>query len=226
MDRVMPRVVVVDDERQIREMLELNLTLRGFAVRCAQDGVAALPLVKEWQPDVIVLDVMMPKIDGITLLPLLRRITEVPIIMLSAKGEVEDKVEGLMHGADDYLGKPFEMAELIARLESALRRPRLAERNVIAYADLTVDLDAHTVARGVTPIDLTALEFKLLVTLARNPQRVFTRDQLFELVWGNQSDAGLGSVERTISYLRAKLDRDFEPRLIQTIRGVGYSLRA
>ncbi len=222
----MPRVVVVDDERQIREMLELNLTLRGFAVRCAQDGVAALPLVKEWQPDVIVLDVMMPKIDGITLLPLLRRITEVPIIMLSAKGEVEDKVEGLMHGADDYLGKPFEMAELIARLESALRRPRLAERNVIAYADLTVDLDAHAVARGVTPIDLTALEFKLLVTLARNPQRVFTRDQLFELVWGNQSDAGLGSVERTISYLRAKLDRDFEPRLIQTIRGVGYSLRA
>ena len=224
-EKGIPRILVVDDERQIREMLELNLTLRGFAVRSASDGSAALPMVREWEPEVIVLDIMMPKIDGISLLPMLRRITDAPIILLSARGEVEDKVEGLRRGADDYLAKPFEMPELIARLESALRRPRLIERRVLTYADLTVELDAHRVTRGMTPIDLTALEFRLLVVLIREPNRVFTRDQLFDTIWGDQSDAGIGSVERTISYLRAKIDRDFWPHLIHTIRGVGYGLR-
>ncbi|HEV3157347.1 MAG TPA: response regulator transcription factor [Candidatus Baltobacteraceae bacterium] len=225
MEKETPRILVVDDDRKIREMLELNLSLRGFEVRCAADGAAALPIVREWTPSVIVLDIMMPKIDGISLLPMLRRLTEAPILLLSARGEVVDKVEGLQRGADDYLAKPFEISELIARLESALRRPRLIERRVLAYADLSVDLDAYTVKRGSVLIGLTALEFRLLATLLRAPGRVFTRDQLFDLVWEDRSDAEIGSVERTISYLRSKIDRDFQPRLIHTVRGVGYVLK-
>ena len=221
-----PRVLIVDDERQVREMLELNLELRGFVVRLAGDGAQALSLVREWRPDVIVLDVMLPKIDGLSLLPILRKITEAPIIMLSARGEIEDKVRGLVRGADDYIGKPFEMAELIARLTSALRRPRLARRTLVTCADLTLDLDEHSVTRGERRIELTALEFKLLSVLLHSQSRVFTREELFATIWGDDRDAELGSVDRTISYLRSKVDRGFDSPLIHTIRGVGYTVRA
>lgn len=143
-----PRLLVVDDERPIREMLELGLRSRGFEVRSAPDGPAALPLVREWKPEVILLDVMLPKIDGLSLLPQLRRLTEAPIVMLSAKGEVDDRVLGLDRGADDYIAKPFEMSELVARLRSALRRPRLEHVEVITYADVEVELQTRTVHRG------------------------------------------------------------------------------
>ncbi|MDQ2908680.1 MAG: response regulator transcription factor [Candidatus Eremiobacteraeota bacterium] len=207
-------------------MLELNLELRGFTVRCAADGMQAFSLAREWHPDVIVLDVMLPKVDGLSLLPALRNITEAPIVMLSARGEVEDKVRGLARGADDYVSKPFEMAELIARLGSALRRPRLARRSLLTCADLTLDLEEHSVMRGGQRLELTALEFKLLATLLRSPSRVFTRDELFASIWGDDRDAEYGSVGRTISYLRAKVDRGFDLPLIHTIRGVGYTVRA
>jgi DNA-binding response OmpR family regulator len=222
----MVRVAVVDDERRIREMLELSLRHHGYDVRCAADGQAALALVREWQPDAIVLDVMMPKLDGISLLPMLRRITDAPVIMLSAKGEVEDKVEGLAHGADDYLSKPFELSELIAHIEAKLRRPRLEHPSALSFADLSVDLETRLVERSGKRIDLSPLEYNLLVTLLRRPKRVFTREDLLELVWGDESDATPAAVERYISYLRGKVDEGFHVKLIHTVRGVGYTIRS
>ena len=220
-----PRVVVVDDETHIRDLLEIGLAQEGFSVRSAADGQQALVLVKEWPPDLIVLDVMMPKIDGIALLPMLRRITEVPILMLSAKADVHDKVEGLRRGADDYLSKPFDIAELVARLQTALRRPKLAAPSTLAYADLSVDLETRRVVRGEQRLELSAREYDLLVTLLRHPERVFTRDQLLDLVWGVDREVGPGTVETYISYLRAKIDQASAQKLIHTIRGAGYSLR-
>jgi DNA-binding response OmpR family regulator len=219
------RVAVVDDERHIRELLEIGLSDEGFEVRSAADGQAGLALIRAWSPDVIVLDVMLPKIDGIALLPMFRQLTEAPIVMLSAKGEVDDKVAGLAGGADDYVSKPFEMPELVARLESALRRPKLAKPHTVRYADLSIDLETRSVLRDGRAIDLSAREFDLLVALARHPQRVFTRDQLLDMVWGAHRDVGQGAVETYISYLRTKIDVGFRSRLIHTHRGAGYSMR-
>jgi two-component system response regulator MprA len=219
-----PRLLVVDDERPIREMLELGLGSRGFEVRSVADGPAAIPVIQEWKPELILLDVMLPKADGFTMLPLLRRLTEAPIVMLSAKGEVEARVQGLDRGADDYVAKPFEMSELVARLRSALRRPRLEHVEAIVYADVEVELPTRTVRRGGRTLDLSPLEYELLVTLLRHPRRVFSREQLLDLVWGIDADVGPGNVERYISYVRAKVDDGAATRLIHTIRGVGYSL--
>jgi DNA-binding response OmpR family regulator len=205
-------------------MLELGLKSRGFEVRSVPDGPTAIPLIREWKPEVILLDVMLPKIDGISMLPLFRRLTEAPIVMLSAKGELEDRVQGLDRGADDYLAKPFEMSELVARLRTALRRPRLEHVEVITYADVEVELQTRTVRRGGRMLDLSPLEYDLFVTLLRHPRRVFSREQLLDLVWGPEADVGPGSVERYISYVRAKVDDGAVTRLIHTIRGVGYSL--
>jgi DNA-binding response OmpR family regulator len=221
-----PRIAIIDDEPRIRELLELALGHGGYAVRSAADGAAGLTLVKEWSPDLIVLDVMMPKIDGIALLPMLRRVTDAPVVMLSAKGEVYDKVEGLTAGADDYLSKPFEISELLAHIDAKLRRPHLERRSVLQYEGLTVDLDEHTVERDGRRLDLSPLEYKLLVTLLRRPKRVFSRDDLLDLVWGDEKDVGTSAVERYISYLRAKVDGGFEKSLIATIRGAGYTIRA
>ena len=218
------RVLVVDDERPIREMLELGLHSRGFDVRSVADGPAAIPVIEQWKPELILLDVMLPKADGFTMLPLLRRLTEAPIVMLSAKGEVEDRVQGLDRGADDYLAKPFEMSELVSRLRSALRRPRLEHVEVIRYADVEVDLQTRSVRRGGRQLDLSPLEFDLLVTLLQHPRRVFTKEQLLDLVWGFDADVGPGNVERYVSYVRAKVDEGAPTRLIHTIRGVGYTL--
>ena len=221
-----PRIAVIDDERHLRELLEIALGEDGFEVRSAADGRSGLTLVKDWRPDAIVLDVMLPQISGIELLPMMRRITEAPILMLSAKGDVDAKIRGLESGADDYLAKPFEVAELVVRLHTALRRPRLEHRDVLTYADISVDLDRREVKRSNVRIDLSAREFQLLVTFVRNPERVFTRDQLLDLVWGSDREVGPGAVETYVSYLRAKIDNGFEPRLIRTIRGAGYALRA
>ena len=226
MSQANPRVAVIDDEPRIRELLELTLAHHGYAVRSAQDGPSGLDMVKEWEPDLIVLDVMMPMISGIELLPMLRRVTDAPVIMLSARGEVESKVEGLSHGADDYLSKPFEMQELIAHIDAKLRRPHLENRNVIAYDAISVNLDEHTVTRDGKRVDLSPLEYDLLVTMLRRPRRVFTRDELLDLVWGDEKDVGQNAVERYISYLRGKIDEGFSKPLIQTVRGAGYTIRA
>jgi DNA-binding response OmpR family regulator len=219
------KVVVIDDERHLRELLELGLGEDGFEVRSAADGRTGLQLVRDWRPDAIVLDVMLPFVDGLELLPMLRRITEAPILMLSAKADTDDRITGLRRGADDYIPKPFEMTELVARLHSALRRPRLEQPSIVAYNDLSIDLDRREVKRGDRRIDLSAREYALLLTFVRNPERVFTRDQLLDLVWGTDRDVGPGAVETYVSYLRAKIDAGFEPKLIRTIRGAGYALR-
>ncbi|MFY9663943.1 MAG: response regulator transcription factor [Candidatus Cybelea sp.] len=219
------RIAVIDDEPHIRDLLSLALGHRGYAVQCAADGSAGVALVREWSPDLVVLDVMMPKASGIEILPSLRRITDAPIIMLSARGEVDSKVEGLAHGADDYLSKPFEISELLARIEAKLRRPHMETRSTLEYEGLTVDLDEHVVERDGRRLDLSPLEYDLLVTLLRRPRRVFTREELLDEVW-RDADVGTGAVERYISYLRGKVDEGFDRPLIQTVRGAGYTLRA
>ncbi|MHB8147285.1 MAG: response regulator transcription factor [Vulcanimicrobiaceae bacterium] len=220
------RIAVIDDEPRIRELLELTLAHHGFVVRSAADGQAGLALVKEFEPDLIVLDVMMPKIDGIALLPMLRRVTDAPVIILSAKGELEDRVEGLVHGADDFLSKPFEISELLAHIDAKLRRPHLEQRSGLSVDDLSVDLDEHVVRRNGKQLDLSPREYDLLVTLLRRPRRVFTREELLDLVWGNASEVGPNAVERYISYLRVKVDEGAARQLIHTVRGAGYTLHA
>jgi DNA-binding response OmpR family regulator len=220
-----PKVAVIDDERHVREMLELGLGREGFVVRSAPDGAQALELVGEWQPDVIILDVMLPKIDGYALLPMLRKKTEAPIIMLTAKGDVPDKVAALDRGADDYLAKPFAFEELLARLSAALRRPRLAAGDELRYDDLVVNVGTHEVTRGGRRVALTPREFDLLVALIRVPRRVLTKEQLLEQVWGHDFEGEVGIVETYISYLRAKIDGASHKKIIYTVRGVGYALR-
>jgi DNA-binding response OmpR family regulator len=220
------RVLVVDDEFAIRDLLEYGLGQAGFSVRAAIDAPSALEAVRSWTPEVIVLDVMLPEIDGFTLLPALRRLTDAPIVMLSAKTETAEKVAGLSRGADDYVGKPFELEELIARLHSALRRPRMELRQSFRYADLTVDVGRRSVFRGNRRVELSTREFDLMLTLVRNPEHVFTRSDLLDLVWGVDRDVVPNTVETYISYLRAKIDSGEPVKLIQTLRGVGYVLRA
>lgn len=220
-----PKVAVIDDERHVREMLELGLGREGYTVRSAPDGAQALDLIGDWQPDVIILDVMLPKIDGYALLPMLRKKTEAPIIMLTAKGDVPDKVAALDRGADDYLAKPFAFEELLARLGAALRRPRLAAGDELRYDDLAVNVATHEVTRGGRRVSLTPREFDLLVALIRVPRRVLTKEQLLEQVWGHDFEGEVGIVETYISYLRAKIDGTAHKKIIHTVRGVGYALR-
>ncbi len=220
------RILVVDDEAAIRELLEYGLGQAGFAVRSVGNGRDALETIRLWSPELIILDVMLPEIDGFTLLPALRRLTDVPIVMLSAKTETAEKVAGLSRGADDYVGKPFELEELVARLHSALRRPRLELRQTFSYADLAVDVSRRSVHRGGRRIELSTREFDLLLTFVRHPEQVFTRSQLLDLVWGVDRDVVPNTVETYVSYLRAKLDSGEGVKLIQTLRGVGYAMRA
>jgi DNA-binding response OmpR family regulator len=219
------RVAVIDDDRMIREMLELGLSREGYDVQCAADGMAAIDLVRRFDPELIVLDIMMPKIDGIALLPKLREISQAPIVMLTARGGTDDKVQSLAAGADDYLVKPFVFEELIARLQAKLRRPQLIEENVLRWRDLSLNPQTRELARGKDSIDLTQREFDLLSVFMREPRRVFSKDHLLEIVWGHDFEGGPNIVETYISYLRAKIDRPGERgSFIRTVRGVGYGL--
>lgn len=224
MDSLAPRVLVVDDEDAIRELLDYGLTGAGFVVRSVSEGRAALKAIDEWAPETIILDVMLPQTDGYALLPMIRRLTDVPIIMLSAKGSPSEKVAGLVRGADDYVAKPFDMEELIARVHTALRRPRLETRHVMHYGDLALDVSRRIAKRGNREIELSGREFNLLLVLMRNSERTITRDQLLDLVWGTEKDVGTSTVDTYISYLRAKIDAGSERKLIHTVRGVGYML--
>ncbi|HEV2262717.1 MAG TPA: response regulator transcription factor [Candidatus Rubrimentiphilum sp.] len=218
------RVAVVDDDRFVREMLELGLSREGFIVKTASDGQAALQLVREWEPEAIVLDVMMPKIDGLALLPRLREITQAPILMLTAKGETADKVASLGAGADDYLVKPFIFEELIARLQAKLRRPQLIEEQVLRWHDVAISPETREAWHGQERLELTQREFDLLSVFMREPRRVFSKDHLLELVWGHDFEGGPNIVETYISYLRAKIDRPDHASFFRTVRGVGYGL--
>ena len=220
------RVLVVDDERALRELLEYGLAQAGFAVRSVAEGSAALPLLQAWAPDLIVLDVMLPGTDGLTLLPEIRRLTTAPVVMLTARTEVTEKVAGFSAGADDYVGKPFDLEELVARLRTLLRRPRIEHRETFTYADLSIDPTARTVYRGNRRIELSPREFDLLRVFAEHAEDVLTRSELLDLVWGVDRDVIPNTVETYVSFLRAKLDSGERVKLIQTLRGAGYSLRA
>ncbi|MDB5027999.1 MAG: two-component system response regulator, partial [Candidatus Eremiobacteraeota bacterium] len=209
-------MLVIDDETSMRDILEIGLSQRGFRVRTAADGPTGLKLLEAEPFDVILLDLVLPRVDGLALIPMLRRSTEAPIVLISAKADVAAKVTGLEAGADDYLGKPFDFGELTARLRSALRRPALREVVTWRYADLVMDAQRRRVERGGDEIHLTAREFDLLAVLARSPVRVYTRSQLIDLVWGAQRDVSPATVESYISYLRAKVDAPPHRRLIHT----------
>lgn len=221
------KVLAIDDERNIREMLQLALERKGFVVRCLPDGRQVGDIIDGWQPDVVLLDVMLPFADGFSLLPTIRSHTQAPIIMLTAKGDVDDKITGLQLGADDYLAKPFALSELIARIAAALRRPTMsAQPERLQHADLSVDVKSRDVRRGGAKISLTNREYSLLVTLLREPHRVFSKEQLLEIVWGHDYEGEIGVVETYISYLRAKIDGGQSRKLIHTVRSAGYSLHA
>ncbi|AKJ10761.1 transcriptional regulator [Streptomyces incarnatus] len=219
-------VLVVDDDAAIRRALERGLRLNGFAVRTAGDGAEALAAMADAPPDVLVLDVSMPGMSGIEVCTRLRAEgRDLPVLMLSALDETADRIAGLQAGGDDYLVKPFALQELVLRLRALLRRRPPVGRERLRVADLVIDPDARTAERDGTPLDLTRREFELLEVLARNAGLVLTRDQLLERVWGYDFDVRTDAVDTFVSYLRRKLEADGRPRLIHTVRGVGFVLR-
>jgi DNA-binding response OmpR family regulator len=222
-----PLVLVVDDDEAIRTALDRALRLEGFAVQVAEDGLRALELVEESRPGVIVLDVVMPNLSGITVVSRLRaRGNDVPICVLSARDEVQDRVAGLEAGADDYVIKPFDLEELVARLRALLRRGPSSEGDVIRVGDLIIDPSQRMVTRAGRDVTLTRREFELLEELARHRNVVLSRQQLLETVWGYDFEVEGNVVDVFIGYLRRKLEADGEERMIHTVRGVGFVLRA
>jgi two-component system OmpR family response regulator len=222
------RILVVDDEPNIVDVISMALRYQGFAVESAGTGAAALAAVESFRPHLIVLDVMLPDMEGFDVA---RRLgadrARVPIVFLTARDATEDKIRGLTIGGDDYVTKPFSLEELLARIRSILRRAGLAEPDSsrLVFEDLELDEDAHEVTRGGHVVDLTATEYRLLRFLMRNPRRVLTRAQLLEHVWEYDFGGDARVLETYISYLRKKLDGRGPP-LIHTVRGVGYALRA
>jgi two-component system response regulator PrrA len=222
-----PLVLVVDDDEEIRKALERALRLEGFAVRVADGGRAALELVEQERPGVMVLDVVMPDLSGISVVSRMRaRGDDTPICILSARDEVEDRVAGLEAGADDYVVKPFDIGELAARLRALLRRMPSAGGEPIRVGDLLVDPARRSVQRAGRPVDLTRREFELLEELARHRNVVLSRGQLLERVWGYDFEVDGNVVDVFVGYLRRKLEADGEARMIHTVRGVGFVLRA
>jgi two-component system OmpR family response regulator len=221
------RVLVVDDERYITDLVATALRYEGFEVASARNGREALTLVETFRPGLIVLDVMLPDVDGFDVQrKLVDRGQRVPVLFLTARDATEDKVRGLTIGGDDYVTKPFSLEELIARIRAILRRANggASEVKSLRFADLDMDEDTHEVRRGDRNIELTATEFNLLRFLLANPRRVLSKDQILDHVWQYDFGGDSSIVETYISYLRKKVDAD-DPRLIHTVRGVGYVLR-
>ena len=221
-----PRVLVVEDDDEIAQVLQRSLRLEGYEVRVAGDGVKALEEAHAFLPDLVILDLGLPKLDGIEVAKQIRARDDTPILMLTARDAVDARVEGLDTGADDYLVKPFERQELLARLRALLRRrpPRGAARLVVG--DLMLNPDTHEVTRGDRAVDLTQREFELLEYLMRNERIVVSRQRLLDEVWGYDPFSVTNTIEVFVSNLRRKLEAGGEPRLLHTIRGAGYVLRA
>jgi two-component system, OmpR family, response regulator MprA len=223
------KILVVDDERAVRESLRRALTLEGYDVELASDGTEALELLDDGAAtaDAVVLDVLMPRLNGLEVCRRLRASgNRIPVLMLTARDQVEDRVEGLDAGADDYVVKPFALEELLARVRALLRRSgSAAGEETLRFADLELDPVAHEVRRDGQPIELTRTEFSLLELFLRNPRQVLTRSVIFERVWGYDFGYASNSLDVYVGYLRRKTEIGGRPRLIQTIRGVGYALR-
>ena len=219
------RVLVVDDDAALRAALARALALEGYDVDVAEDGARAVARFEDGDaPDVVVLDVLMPNLDGLGACRHIRARSDVPILMLTARDEIGDRIAGLDAGADDYLGKPFAVAELLARLRALLRRSTSAH-GVLRYADLELNLDERRGRRGACEFELTRIEFALLELLLHNPRKVLDRATVFQQVWGYDIELSSNSLEVFIGALRRKTESGGAPRLIHTIRGVGYVLR-
>jgi two-component system response regulator MprA len=218
-------ILVVDDDPGIVSFLKRGLIFEGYAVDSAVNGSEALAKIRDTEPDLVILDVMMPGIDGIEVSKRLRRVSEIPILMLTAKGALGDKISGLNSGADDYLVKPFEFDELLARVQALLRRSNPEKKEILRFQDLSLNTTTRVVKRGIEPIELTAQEFDLLQFLMRNPRQVLTREQIYAKVWGYDFEGESNVIEVYIRYLRAKLETPGYSKLIHTVRGVGYVLK-
>jgi two-component system, OmpR family, response regulator MprA len=222
---VEPRLLVVDDDRDVRDSLHRALGYAGFAVSTAADGAEALASVARSPVDLIILDVLMPMLDGLETCRALRgRGDGTPVLMLTARETVDDRVTGLAAGADDYLVKPFALRELVARVNALLRRTQ-PSRDVLGYADLTLDLSARTVSRAGQPVTLTKIEFSLLELLVRNAEQVLGYDMISDRVWGYGEAPASNALQVFVTLLRRKLEADGQRRLVHNVRGVGYVLR-
>jgi two-component system response regulator MprA len=220
-------ILIVEDEQEISGYLRRGLVFEGYSVEIAADGAAALAAARERPPDLVILDLMLPKIDGLEVAQRLRAVSDVPIIMLTARDAVPDRVAGLEAGADDYLVKPFAFEELLARIRVQLRRrSREGQPTVLRYGPLTMDTAAHSTYIGDRRVELTAKEYELLELFLRHPQQVLTREVIYDRVWGYDFGGESNIIEVYVRYLRQKLEAGGEPRLIHTVRGVGYILRA
>lgn len=219
------RILVVDDDPEIVSFLKRGLTYEGYTVDTASDGAEALARARDAEPGLVILDVMMPGIDGLEVSRRLRQAGKVPIIMLTAKGTVTDRIAGLDSGADDYLVKPFSFDELLARIRALVRRSQPTEGEVLRFMDLSLDPGTREVKRGSDDIRLTAQEFALLELFMRHPRQVLRRDIIYEKVWGYDFGGESNVIEVYMRYLRSKLEAASKPRLIHTVRGVGYVLK-
>jgi two-component system response regulator MprA len=220
------RILVVDDDPAVRSSLDRALRLEGYEVETAADGPAALQVLSLGSPDAVVLDLGLPGLDGLAVCRRLRSAgDDTPVLMLTARDAVDDRVQGLDAGADDYLVKPFALAELLARLRALLRRRSGAEGEVLRFGDLSLDLGTREARRGDRLFTLTRIEFDLLELLLRHPRQVLTRDVILDRVWGYTFDSGTNSLAVYVGYLRRKTEADGESRYLHTVRGVGYVLR-
>jgi two-component system response regulator MprA len=218
-------ILVVEDDRGIADTLSRGFIFEGYRVTVAYDGQDGLISAREQMPDLVVLDWMLPDLDGLEVCRRLRAASDVPILMLTAKDSIPDRVQGLDAGADDYLVKPFAFDELLARIRALLRRAGPPQADVLHFADLELDTGTRLARRGDKTIELTAKEYELLELFLRNPRNVLTRDLIFDRVWGYDFGGESNIIEVYVRYLRRKLEADGLPRLIQTVRGVGYVLR-
>jgi len=220
------RILVIEDEERIAQFVKRGLIYEGYRVDVAYDGSSGLQMAREQLPDLVILDWMLPGLDGLEVCRRLRAASDVLILMLTAKEDVQDRVTGLDAGADDYLVKPFDFDELLARIRALFRRAAPSSRpEVLKFGDLTLDTGTHRAQRGDRYIDLTAKEYELLELFMRNPRRVLTREMIFDRVWGYDFGGESNIIEVYVRYLRQKTEEKGEPRIIHTVRGVGYVLR-
>ncbi len=220
------RILVIEDDPRISDLLRRGLIYEGYAVEVASDGEGGLTAARDRPSDIVLLDLMLPGVDGLTVCRRLRAASDVPILILTAKEAVPDRVLGLDAGADDYLVKPFNFDELLARVRALLRRrQRTTGQEELRFADLSINPGSREVYRGTRRIELTAREFEMLALFMQNPRQVLTRDVLYDRIWGYDFGGESNIIEVYIRYLRSKLEESGEPRLIQTVRGVGYALR-